>query len=123
NVATGDKSSVYTTLGSVYMDGEIAANPDTKAWKVGGSTKMVPGVTLLASYAQASVGNNGGTAAPFAGAATQNTDFTAWDLIAKTKAGPVDLTAIYTQFDKNVKATDTTDKTSDTFRLIAAFKF
>jgi len=123
NVATGDKSSVYTSLGSVYMDGEIAAAPDTKTWKVGASTKLIPGVALSTSYAAAKTGDNGGTAGAIAGASTRNTDFTAWDIVAKTKAGPVDLTAIYTQFDKDVKATDTTDKTTDTFRLIAALKF
>ncbi|MDO9208464.1 MAG: hypothetical protein Q8R86_00720 [Sulfuricurvum sp.] len=123
NVATGDKSSVYTALGSVYMDGEIAAAPDTDTWKIGASTKMVPGVSLSASYAQAETGSNGGTAGAIAGASTLNTDFTAWDVIANTKVGPLDVTAIYTQFDKDVKATDTTDKTTDTLRIIASLKF
>ncbi|MCK9373199.1 MAG: hypothetical protein M0P91_08370 [Sulfuricurvum sp.] len=123
NVATGDKSSVYTSLGSVYMDGEIAAAPDTDAWKVGASTKLIPGVVLSTSYASAKTGANTDALAAVARASTLNTDFTAWDVVAKTKAGPVDLTAIYTQFDKNVKATDTTDKTTDTFRVIAALKF
>ncbi|MFH0708967.1 MAG: hypothetical protein V2A75_02060 [Pseudomonadota bacterium] len=123
NVATGDKSSVYTTLGSIYMDGEIAAAPDTDAWKIGASTKMVPGVALSASYAQAETGNNGGTAGLVAGLSTQNTDFTAWDVTAATKVGAVDLTAIYTQFDKDVKANDNNDKTTDTFRVIASLKF
>jgi len=124
NVATGDKSSVYTTLGSIYMDGEIAAAPDTDAWKIGASTKMVPGVALSASYAQAETGNNGGTAGLVAGLSTQDTDFTAWDVTAATKIGAVDLTAIYTQFDKDVKlASSTADKTTDTFRIIASLKF
>lgn len=123
NVATGDKSSVYTTLGSIYMDGEIAAAPDTDAWKVGASTKLVPGVALSASYAEAETGSNGGTAAVFAGASTRDCDFTAWDVVASTKVGELGLTAIYTQFDKDVKATDTADKTTDTFRVIASLKF
>ncbi|MFH0709277.1 MAG: hypothetical protein V2A75_03630 [Pseudomonadota bacterium] len=123
NVATGDKSMVYTSLGSIYMDGEIAANPDTDTWKIGASTKMVPGVALSASYAQAEVGNNGGTAGAAAGASTLNTDFTAWDVVAATKVGMLDLTAIYTSFDKDVKATNTTDKTTDTLRIIASLKF
>lgn len=123
NVATGDKSSVYTSLGSIYMDGEIAAAPDTDTWKIGASTKMVPGVTLSASYAEAEVGANAGATAAVAGAATASTDFTAWDVVAATKVGPVDLTAIYTQFDKDVKATDTSDKTTDTIRIIASLKF
>lgn len=124
NVATGDKTSLYTGLGSIYMDGEIVAAPDTKAWKVGASTKMVPGVTLSTSYCAAEVGNNEGTAGAVQGAlASVNTDFKAWDIVAATKVGPVDLTAIYTQFDKDVKANDNNDKTTDTFRLIASLKF
>jgi hypothetical protein len=123
NVATGDKTSLYTGLGSIYMDGEIVAAPDTKAWKVGASTKMVPGVTLSTSYCAAEVGNNEGTAGAVQGAASINTDFKAWDVVAATKVGPVDLTAIYTQFDKDVKATDTSDKTTDTIRVIASLKF
>ncbi|MDO9057368.1 MAG: OprD family outer membrane porin [Sulfuricurvum sp.] len=123
NVATGDKSSMYTTLGSIYMDGEIVAAPDTDAWKVGASTKMIPGVTLSASYCEAETGNNGGTATTVGGASTLNTDFSAWDVVAATKVGPVDLTAIYTQFDKDVKADDLTDKTTDTLRIIASLKF
>lgn len=124
NTATGDKSSLYTTLGSIWMDGEIAAAPDTDAWKIGASTKMVPGVTLSASYAEAEVGANAGAIAAVRGAATASTDFTAWDVVASTKAGPVDLTAIYTQFDKDVKdPASTADKTTDTIRIIASLKF
>lgn len=123
NTATGDKTNLYTGLGSVYMDGEIVAAPDTKAWKIGASTKMVPGVNLSASYCSAEVGANNGTAGAVQGAATLNTDFAAWDIVANTKIGMLDLTAIYTQLDKDVKATDTTDKTTDTIRLIASLKF
>ncbi len=115
NVATGDKSMVYTTLGSIYMDGEIVAAPDTDAWKIGASTKAVPGVTLSASYCQADQGTNNATRA--------ETDYSAWDITAATKVGPVGVTAIYTQFDKDLKATDTTDKTTDTLRIIASLKF
>jgi len=129
NVATGDKSMVYTALGSVYMDGEIAAAPDTDAWKIGASTKLIPSVTLSASYAEAETGANSGATAAVGGASQINTDYSAWDIIAATKVGPVDLTAIYTQFDKDVKldplvpTTGNSDKTTDTFRLIASLKF
>lgn len=129
NVATGDKSSVYTTLGSIYFDGEIAAAPDTKAWKTGASTKLVPGVALAASYGQAKRGDNGGYTAPVAGAAQASTNYSAWDLTATSKVGPVDLTAIYTQFKKDVVTDPVTptaansDKTTDTFRVIASLKF
>lgn len=122
NVATGDKTMLYTGLGSIYMDGEIAAAPSTDAWKIGASTKLAD-VTLSASYAAADTGDNNGYAVPVGGASTRDTEFTAWDMTVASKVGPVDLTAIYTQFDKDVKATDTTDKTTDTFRVIASLKF
>lgn len=115
NVATGDKSMVYTTLGSIYMDGEIVVAPDTDAWKVGASTKMVPGVTLAASYCEADQGTNNATRA--------ETDYSAWDVSATGKVGPIGLTAIYTQFEKDVKASDTADKDTDTLRIIASLKF
>lgn len=122
NVATGDKTSMYTGLGSAYFDGEIVSAPDTKAWKAGASTKLVPGVTLAASYGEASTGNNGGAAAAVGGLSLQNNDYNAWDVIAKTKAGPVDLTAIYTEFERK-DATGVKTLDSQIFRLIASLKF
>ncbi|MDD2781710.1 OprD family outer membrane porin [Sulfuricurvum sp.] len=122
NVATGDKTMMYTGLGSVYFDGEIVAAPDTDAWKIGASTKMVPGVTLSASYAEAETGNNGAAAAAVAGLSLQDNDYSAWDVVASTKAGPVDLTAIYTEFDReNSVGVKTLDNAL--FRLIASLKF
>ncbi|WP_294920344.1 hypothetical protein, partial [Sulfuricurvum sp.] len=122
NVATGDKTMMYTGLASVYFDGEIVAAPDTDAWKIGASTKMVPGVTLAASYGEAETGNNGGTAAAVAGASLQDNDYSAWDVVASTKAGPIDLTAIYTEFDReNASGVKTLDNAL--FRLIASLKF
>lgn len=122
NVATGDKTSLYTGLGSVYFDGEIAAAPDTNAWKVGASTKLVPGFTFAASYAAAETGDNGGHARPYAGASKSGYDYTAWDLIAKTKAGPVDLTAIYTEFTAE-DAAGVTKTDNSLVRFIASLKF
>lgn len=114
NVATGDKSMLYTTLGSIYMDGEIVAAPDTDAWKIGASTKAVPGVTLAASYCSAEMNGNG--------TASSAVDYDAWDVSANTKVGPVGLTAIYTQYSKDA-VTDTADKDTDTLRIIASLKF
>jgi len=122
NVATGDKTMMYTGLASVYFDGEIVSAPDTDAWKIGASTKMVPGVMLLASYGQAETGNNGGTAAPFGGLSVQNNDYSAWDVVAKTKAGSVDLTAIYTEFERE-SATGVKTLDNALFRVIASLKF
>lgn len=122
NVATGDKTMMYTGLASVYFDGEIVSAPDTDAWKIGASTKMVPGVMLAASYGKAQTGDNGGTAAPFGGLSVQNNDYSAWDMVAKTKAGPVDLTAIYTEFERE-SATGVKTIDNALFRLIASLKF
>lgn len=121
NVATGDKSMLYTTLGSIYMDGEIVAAPDTDAWKIGASTKAVPGVTLAASYCSAEMNGNG--------TAANAVDYDAWDVSATTKVGPVGLTAIYTQYSKDVvtdpasPTSTNSDKDTDTLRIIASLKF
>lgn len=114
NVATGDKSMIYTALGSIYMDGEHTTKSDTDAWKVGASTKMVPGVTLSASYGQAETDGNGTPA--------NKAEYSAWDMVAAGKVGPVGLTAIYTQYEKeNNVGTKTID--TDTLRIIASLKF
>lgn len=114
NVATGDKSMIYTALGSVYFDGEHTTKSDTDAWKIGASTKMVPGVTLSASYGEAEAGDNGTNRA--------KADYNAWDLIANTNVGPLALTAIYTEYEKeNAAGVKTID--TDSFRVIASLKF
>lgn len=123
NVATGDKTMMYTGLASVYFDGEIVSAPDTNAWKIGASTKMIPGVTLAASYGEAETGNNGGAAAPFGGLSLQNNDYSAWDVVANTKVGPVDLTAIYTEFEREPSAGGAQSIDNALFRVIASLKF
>lgn len=124
NVSTGDKSMIYTAQGSIYMDGEFTTLSDTNAWKVGASTKMIPGVTLSASYAEAEVGNNSGSRTNAGTSITdRETDLSAWDIVANTKVGPVGLTAIYTQYAIDYKLASLTDKDLDTFRLIASLKF
>ncbi|MEW5832109.1 MAG: porin [Campylobacterota bacterium] len=114
NVATGDKSMIYTALGSIYMDGEHTTKSDTDAWKIGASTKMIPGVTLSASYGEAETdGNNN---------AANKAEYSAWDVIASGKVGPLGLTAIYTQYDKEDNTGAKTIDT-DTLRIIASLKF
>lgn len=117
NVSTGDKTKIYTGDGSIYMDG-IVTLPGSETWKVGASTKMVPGVTLAASYCDASDVNG------------QNKDISAWDVSASGKVGPLGLTAIYTQVnnDSGVYAPTTgvdagNGRDNDTLRLIASLKF
>lgn len=124
NVATGDKSSIYTALGSIYMDGENTTLSDTDAWKIGASTKMIPGVSLAVSYGEAEIGNNNGSR-DNTGSAMSNaeTDLSAWDVVANTKVGPVGLTAIYTQYEIDYKSASKTDKDLDTIRIIASLPF
>lgn len=114
NVSTGDKSMIYTALGSIYMDGEHTTKSDTDAWKIGASTKMVPGVTLSASYGEAETDGNG--------VAANKAEYNAFDVVAAGNVGPLGLTAIYTQYEKEnnvgVKTLDT-----DTIRIIASLKF
>ncbi|MFZ5374461.1 MAG: porin, partial [Campylobacterota bacterium] len=127
NVATGDKSMIYTALGSIYMDGENTTRSDTDAWKVGASTKMIPGVTLSASYGEAESGNNGGARTnPTDGTrslSNSEVDYNAWDVIASGNVGPVGLTAIYTQYEYDYKRDNAADKEFDTLRIIASLKF
>jgi len=114
NVATGDKSMIYTALGSIYMDGEHTTKSDTDAWKIGASTKMVPGVTLSASYGEAETdGNNN---------AADKAEYSAWDVIASGNVGPLGLTAIYTQYEKE-DSTGAKTIDNDTLRIIASLKF
>jgi len=114
NVATGDKSMIYTALGSIYMDGEHTTKSDTDAWKIGASTKMVPGVTLSASYGEAETDGNGYAAG--------KAEYNAFDVIAAGNVGPVGLTAIYTQYEKE-NSVGTTTIDTDTIRVIASLKF
>jgi imipenem/basic amino acid-specific outer membrane pore len=114
NVATNDKSMIYTALGSIYMDGEYTTRSDTDSWKVGASTKMIPGVTLSASYAESDTGSNNNTITA--------DERSAWDVVANTKVGPLGLTAIYTQFEID-SADNTKDKDTDSLRIIASLKF
>lgn len=124
NVATGDKSMIYTALGSIYMDGEHTTKSDTDAWKIGASTKMIPGMTLSASYGEAESGNNGGTRNNTGtGYYNNEIDYSAWDVVANTTVGPVGLTAIYTQYEVDAKSNNAIDKDTDTLRIIASLKF
>ncbi len=121
NVATGDKTSIYTGLGSIYMD-SVVTTPGAKAWKVGASTKMIPGVTLAASYCEANdlfdVNNN---------------DISAWDVSASGKVGPLGLTAIYTDVNNDTVAAAGNlgliqpamyaGRDIESIRLIASLKF
>jgi imipenem/basic amino acid-specific outer membrane pore len=118
NVSTGDKTKIYTGDGSIYMDG-IVTRAGAETIKLGASTKMVPGLTLAASYASASD----------VGAA--NRDIAAWDVSASGAVGPLGLTAIYTQVDNETDAAGVigaagsiyAGRDTDTLRIIASLKF
>jgi len=117
NVSTSDKTKIYTGDGSIYMDG-IVTRPGAKAYKIGASTKLVPGVALAASYASAS------------DVTTSGKDISAWDVTANGSIGALGLTAIYTQVsnDSSVYAPASganagNGRDNDTLRLIASLKF
>ena len=118
NVATGDKSMIYTALGSIYMDGEFTTRSDTDAFKIGASTKLIPGVDLAASYGESSTGTNAGQSSALIVA----DDRSAWDVVANTKVGALGLTAIYTQYSID-STVNTSDLDIDTLRIIASLKF
>jgi hypothetical protein len=114
NTATGDKTKLYTGTASILADGAQVANEDTKAWKIGASTK-VAGIALAANYTDIDYGQN-------ATATNAGDDAKAWDLSAGTTLGGVALKGIYTNYQQdNTNGTKQTDK--DLFRLIATAKF
>jgi hypothetical protein len=129
NVATGDKTKLYTGTASIYADGATVANEDTTAWKIGAKTKIAD-IALAANYTNLEYGRNATstnvTAGVQSGAAAVTADGYAWDISAGTKVGPVDLKAIYTEYnvDRN-NATAATTRAADlsTLRLIASAKF
>lgn len=106
NVATGDKTSIYTGLDSIYLDG-VVTRPGTNAMKLGGSTK-VSDVKVAASYTNCS--NDIAT-----------NEISGWDLSASTKAGIANLQAIYTSID--TKGADYAGLDRNTIRLIAVLPF
>ena len=108
NVSTGDKTMIYTGLGSIYMDGIVTA-PGTDAYKIGAST-TVSGVKLHASYTDCDRD-------------TVNTDISGWDVSASGKAGPLNLEAIYTSIDPETASGFYANKDRDTIRLIATLPF
>jgi hypothetical protein len=113
NVATGDKTKLYTGTGSIYADGATVANEDTDAWKIGASTK-ISDIALAASYTDIDYGANSSHA--------MDADGTAWDLSAGTKVGPIALKAIYTQYEVK-RSNGVTASDVDTLRVIATAKF
>ncbi len=110
NVATGDKSKVYTQM--VFQDGATVGARGTTAWKVHGNY-TIAGTKLIAQYQQF---NRSYIAAP----ATTEMTGSEFDLIAKAKLGKYfGLTGIYVHQEVGA---DTTVK-KDAIRLIAYTKF
>ncbi len=125
NAATDDKSNIYTALGSIWLDGEHTTKSDTKAWKVGASTKLVPYVTLSTSYGQAKQGNNGDRRD-----LSERNEYSAFDLIASTGYKAFGFTAIYNNYvikylngGNGGNALDGDKLKTNTIRFIASLKF
>ena len=112
NVSTSDKTKIYTGDGSIYMDG-IVTRAGADAFKIGASTKMVPGVALATSYCSAS------------DVSVASHDISAWDISASGKIGALGLTAIYTQVANETDGASQiyAGRDNDTLRLIATLAF
>jgi hypothetical protein len=128
NTATGfKKTKLYTA--SILSDGEIAAKPDTTAWRLSASTK-VAGFDLGASYGSYKVGKNDGVKDWFSfasqsGTAAVNQEFkpSEVDLSVGTKIDEVNLVVYYinqSDFTKDA-AGNTRDKQA--IRAIASINF
>ena len=107
NLATSDKTKIYTGTGSIYMDGVVTA-PGAQTFKVGAGTK-VGDVKVGASYAKAD------------DVLVSGADISAWDVKASGKVSGLNLTAIYTSM-KN----DTTTfggHQMDTLRIVTVIPF
>jgi hypothetical protein len=109
NIATGDKSKVYTQ--SVWTDGAVVGAEDTDSWKVGGSYKF-EAVKVAASYAVADADKNGA-----------NKEYSEFDLIVSGKVGPLDMKVIYLNQDIQDKANSANDKDTDVVRIVATLPF
>jgi hypothetical protein len=107
NVATADKTKIYTGTGSIYMDGIVTA-PGASTYKIGASTKA-GAVKLAASFADAS------------DAGATGNDISAWDAKVSGNVAGVGLTAIYTSMDNDGALFGT--HSIDTVRIIASAKF
>jgi hypothetical protein len=118
NVATGDKTKIYTGDGSIYMDGIVTA-PGTKTYKVGASASVM-GAKLAASYCDASDAYD-----------VSGNDISAWDVSVSGNVGPLALQAIYTDVSNDdefaVGAAGQSNfyrgRDIESIRLIASLKF
>jgi hypothetical protein len=103
NVATGDKTKLYTGTASIFADGAVTAASDSETFKLGVGTKA-GSVGLKANYTNVSNDSNAAV------------DGDAWDISAATKIAGIGLKAIYTQ--ETFGAADT-----DALRVILSTKF
>lgn len=123
NISTGDKTSIYTGLDSIYFDGVVTA-PGVDAYKIG-AKGQVAGVKLAAAYINASEAywNHG--------ASNSIDGIDGFDFSVSTNVGNLGLTAIYTivNNDSNKAVTPPAGnpyylgRDIDTLRLIASLKF
>jgi hypothetical protein len=105
NVATADKTKLYTGTASIYADGANVAAADTEAYKLGVKGK-VGSVDLGANYTAWELAD------------TVNSDQDCWDVSAGTTVAGIGLKAIYTAWDRTVANNDLS-----TLRFIVSAKF
>jgi hypothetical protein len=135
NTATHFKKTKIPTA-SIFSDGMVAAQPDTTAWKVGGSVKFDGIGSISASYAGYNVGENEGYLNPnfkvggpaSMGVLAQNRgediDLTELDLVFATKIKDVNLKAMYINVSKTyVPGGVYGDESNQIIRLVGTLKF
>jgi imipenem/basic amino acid-specific outer membrane pore len=135
NTATHFKKTKIPTA-SIFSDGMVAAQPDTTAWKVGGSVKFEGIGSVSASYAGYSVGENpdyvnpnwkvGGPASMgrIAQENGEDIDLNELDLVFSTKVKDIDLKAMYINVSKTyVPGGDYGEESNQIIRLVGTLKF
>jgi len=111
NLATSDKTKLYTGTGSILADGAAIAIEDTKAWKIGAKGN-VAGFGLGLEYTDADYGQF---------AANSNGELQVIQGFVSKKVGPIALKAMYTERETTTGAGVSSD--FELFRLIASTKF
>jgi imipenem/basic amino acid-specific outer membrane pore len=137
NTATHFKKTKIPTA-SIFSDGMVAAQPDTTAWKVGGSVKFDGIGSVSASYAGYNVGENKGYLNPnfkvsgpaSMGVLAQNRgediDLNEFDLVFATKIKDLSLKAMYINVSKTYVPAAGGDYGNDSnqiIRVVGTLKF
>lgn len=125
NIATADKTNIYTGQNSIYFDG-VVTGPGIETIKVGASTTIM-GANIAAAYINADGGDN----AVISQNGVVSGEVDGYDFSVVTKVGNLGLQAIYTIINNDTNPTVLPGagnafykgRDIDTLRLIASLKF